>query len=109
MGILLDTTLRDPWEYLNGTAIKFGIDARNGNTILVAMYLFLRKGTLLVACVLVLASIIGMIVSGNAQERTANKNAVMQRLLVVFLIGAASGFLSFLMTVLGEIFGVNLG
>ena len=109
MGILLDTTLKDPWEYLNGSAIKFGIDAGNGNTILVAMYLFLRRGTLLIACILVLSSIIGMIVSGSAQERTANKNAVMQRLLVVFFIGAASGFLSLLMTLLGEIFNVNLG
>ncbi len=105
-GILL-SGIGNAWDYLNGTKIGFGIGGTNADSVLIAIYDIIRKGSIIVAILLIVAAIIGMIFAGNAQERAAAKNGLFQRFFALFLIGASTGLLSFLMNVFNIIFGIS--
>ena len=108
MGILLSGSgLSDPWDYLNGTSIDFGIGGTNADSVLIAIYNIIREAGLVIAVVLIAIAVLGMIFAGNAQERAAAKNGMFQRFGVLFLIGGATGFLSLLMNILNMVFGIS--
>lgn len=104
--ILLTINLGNPWDYLNGTSYKFGIDAGNANTVITAIYLIIRDGALAIATILILASFVSMIWAPNSQERAAAKKGMEHRFVVLFILGASSALLSLLMTLCNKFFGI---
>lgn len=108
MRVLLEVaTLGNPWDYLNGTEYKFGLDAGGARNVLTAIYLFMQEAGLVLGLVLIVGSICGMIYTRNAQEKAAMKKSVYQRLMTIMLISAGSGILTFIMAVLNQFFGIS--
>lgn len=103
---ILTSSFGNPWDYLNGTSHDFGLDAGNANNVMTAAYLYLRNAALVIAIILILASLVSMIWSKSAQDRAQSKNGLVQRLGVVVVIGASSALLTFLMTILNVLFGI---
>lgn len=101
------TNTTDPWTYLNGTNIAFGIDAGEDNKVLVAIFHLFQNTGLTIGLILILASVVGMIWSGNSQERAQQKNAIKQRFVGFLVLGGAVELLTLLMKICNIVFAIS--
>lgn len=97
----------DPWDYLDGTAYPYAINAGAANGSLATFYVFLQNLGLGISVVLIMSSIVCLIYTTNATQRMEHKQAVVKRLKAMFLIGIATSLLSILMTICNMIFGIS--
>lgn len=106
MCIWILNTIGNPWDYLNGTEYGFGIDAGNANQVIVAVYNLFYAGTGTLAIVLIMSALVAMLFASSPQERAQGKDSLIKRFMILFILGCAAGFLTFLMMILNKIFGI---
>ena len=106
-GILLDITIGDPWDYLNGTSIDFGINAGNADPVMIAIYNFIQGAAITITAILILAALICILFSGNSQERATAKHTLQTRVVVLIALASATGILSLVMGLCNEFFGIS--
>lgn len=107
MGMLLSTSFGNPWDYLNGKSYAFEINAGNANKVIGGIYNFAHTVIATMAIVMILTALVGMIVASSPKERTQGKEAMMNRFVVLFLLGCVPGFLTLIMTIFNIIFGIQ--
>ncbi len=97
----------NPWDYLNGTSHAFGISAGGADKVIVGMYNYFYAVVASLSVILILASVVEMILALSSQKRAQAKEKMFNRFLVLFLLGFASGFLTFLMKMCDLLFGIS--
>lgn len=107
MGILLSTAFGNPWDYLNGKSYEFGINAGNANKVIGGIYNFAYTVVATMTIVMILSALVGMIIASSPRGRTQGKETMMNRFVVLFLLGCVPGFLTLIMTILNIIFGIQ--
>ena len=105
-GILLDITIGDPWDYLNGTSIDFGINAGNADSVMIAIYNLIQGTAISITAILILCALITLALGKNSQEMSAAKKGLRDRVGALLIIAASTGILSLIMAICNEFFGI---
>lgn len=100
-------SIGNPWDYLNGTSYAFGIDAGGANKAVGGVYNLFYVGVAGLTIVLIAAAIVGMIAASSPQAFSQGKETLKKRFLILLILGCASGFLTFVMTIFNNIFGIS--
>lgn len=98
----------NPWDYLNGnvSGLEFGINAGQADSVFVAIFHLIQTGAISICVIALLFALIG-VMKGNPQEMAESKRSFTDRVMLLFIISAAAGILSFFMAICNYVFGIT--